>query len=94
MRTKSIAFKVAGVSANTNSFGLRGHILVSKTGICVELGLNSLNSVPKGTVVKVPVCREDLRSEQSIGYAVAHKLHGEIPYCRRRLPKHLMKGIW
>ena len=79
-----ITFVVASVSGNTNSFGLRGHILVSRTGLACELGLNSINSRARGTRVRVPVFRHDLRGGDSLDSAAARWLHGEIP---RALPK-------
>lgn len=92
--THHILMKVAVVSKNTNSFGLRGHVLVSRTGIAIEVGLNSINEVAKGSIVRVPVTRHAIRTAESFAGAVASKLHGEIPRVRPRAPKEILDEVW
>jgi hypothetical protein len=88
-----ITFTVASVSESTNSFGLRGHILVSRTGLACELGLSYLNEVPRGSRVRVPVYRHDLRNDEVLASAAARCLHGEIPRALPRCPAAVAKEI-
>lgn len=39
---KSVLFKLASLSSNTNSFGLRGAVLVARDGDAWEVGINHL----------------------------------------------------
>jgi len=47
-------FKVASVSENRNSFGLRGMILVARDGEAWQVAANNLNEKKKGEILKVP----------------------------------------
>jgi hypothetical protein len=88
-----ITFTVASVSENTNAFGLRGHILVSRTGLACELGLNHLNSRARGSRVRVPIFRHDLRGTGGHAHAAARWLHGEIPRALPKCPAAVVKEI-
>ena len=48
-------FKVLAVSKNTNSFGLKNCIMVSKRGICYSGCANYLNVPKQDTNIEVPV---------------------------------------
>lgn len=54
-----LKFKVVASSSNTNSFGLRGHVLIAHDGQAFEVGQQAYNPcVPileKGKVIDVPV---------------------------------------
>jgi hypothetical protein len=90
----TILFKVIARSSNTNSFGLRGHVLISRTGLAVELALNNLNAIDPETNVRVPVRRYDLVDRQSLANAVAHHLHGEIPRALDKAPRKVLKAVF
>jgi len=47
-------FKVAAVSTNRNSFGLRGVVLVAEDGQAYEVGANDLHLPQQGEVLEVP----------------------------------------
>lgn len=95
MSAKHILFKVASVSDNTNDFGLRGHIIVTRLGACYEVGLNYLNSMERGTVFKVPVTRSDVRSHEALMGAITRKTHCEIPRLLKDSgPPEVMREIW
>lgn len=90
----TILLKVVARSSNTNSFGLRGHVLVSRTGLGVELALNHINSLETGANVRVPVRRDDLIDKQALASAVALHLHGEIPRALNKAPRKVLQSIF
>jgi hypothetical protein len=90
----TILFKVVAHSTNTNSFGLRGHILISRTGLAVELALNALNTLDVNQDVRVPVRRDDVESPQQLASAVARHLHGEIPRARQKAPRGVVQVVF
>ena len=108
--THHIQFKVASVSKNQNSFGLRGHILVSREGVAYQLGLNYLNELKKGAEVEVAVVTGDPRpgtitdvreeneekpTHEQVMSALTRKLSGEIPeLVDANVPKAVMREIW
>jgi hypothetical protein len=89
-----ILFRVIAQSSNANSFGLRGHVLISRTGLACEVGLNYLNARPVGDSIRVPVHRSDLRSAEELAGAVARKLHGEIPRSLPKAPREVIRQVY
>lgn len=57
--TVSVDFRVAAVSTNTNSFGLRQMIMVSRSGHTYKACFNSLNVKDKGDDIKGRVYIKD-----------------------------------
>lgn len=108
--THRIQFKVATVSSKRNTFGLRGHILVSREGVAYEVGLNHLNELKKGAEVEVVVVTGDPRpgtitdvreeseekpTHDQVMSALTRKLSGEIPrLVDANVPKDVMREIW
>lgn len=68
------AFKVASVSDNTNSFGLRGMILIAADGEAYEVGASSLYVKTKGDVVHVPVVGKAGRNFGTLGLEIPRRL--------------------
>ena len=68
------AFKVASVSDNTNSFGLRGMILIAVDGEAYEVGASSLYVKKKGDVVRVPVVGKSGRNFANLGFEIPRRL--------------------
>jgi len=66
-------FKVAALSSNLNSFGLRGMVVVADDGEAWEVGGNSLNVRPRGAVVSVPMVRRKPNFSK-LGYEIPRKL--------------------
>ena len=90
---QSVGFKVVAISKNTNSFGLLGHVLVSRDGAAYEVG-RSICTVAKwsvGDVVSVPT-RLD-KSGCIIGYNFA-ELCCEIPRALPSPPAKLLREIF
>ena len=50
---ESKQFKVASVSSNLNSFGLRGHVLVAEDGEAWQVGITAQFAKKQGEEVKV-----------------------------------------
>ena len=95
MSQKHILFKVVSVSDTTNDFGLRGHIIVTRLGACYEVGLNYFNAMPRGTELKVPVARADLKNHETLMGAIVRKTHCEIPRLLTESgPPEVMREIW
>lgn len=95
MSQHHIIFRVAAVSSNHNSFGLRGHVLVSRTGLACELALSDLNSKPRGTRVRVPVSRIHVSGKpDALASAAARHLHGEIPRDLPKAPAKIAREVW
>lgn len=90
----SIKLKVAAVSSSSNSFGLRGHVLIGRSGLAIELGLNHLNSLKAGQVVSIPVSKSDVKSKDAFAYAASRKLGGEISRPLPRAPKKVSLSVW
>jgi len=85
-------FKVISRSSNTNAFGLRGHVLLSRAGDACEMGLNSLNELEHGHVVQL---RHGVSlSPQQLTSMLAAKLHAEIPRYIGKAPPEVIKEAW
>lgn len=90
----AIKLKVVAVSTTSNSFGLRGHVLIGRSGVAVELGLNYLNSLSRGQVVSIPVSKSDVKSKDAFAYAVSRRLGGELSRPLPRAPKKVALSVW
>ena len=69
-------FKVVSVSRTTNSFGLRGMVLVARDGEAWEVAANYLHVRAKGDIVRVPMS-DVLQSEPDwakMGYEIPTRL--------------------
>lgn len=80
-----VPYKVASVSDSANSFGLRGHILLAQNGHAVEIGLNSHNSKPKGSIINIPMDN---------GKPAWHAIGAEIPKDLGMAPPPVIKEVW
>lgn len=78
-------FKVASVSSNRNSFGLRGMILVARDGEAWQVAANNLNEKKKGTVLRVPTFG---------GKADFSHLEFEVPERLSDAPPGVVKEVW
>lgn len=85
---KAKHFIVVTVSKNTNSFGLRGMILMARDGEAWQVGASHLNVKKPGDLVRVPVSVGPVReaSWASLGY--------EIPNRLQRAPAHVAAEVW
>lgn len=88
-KPKFSEFKVFSVSANHNSFGLRGVILMNREGEGWEIGMNDLNiethGIRRGEVIKVRV--DDSGPDWiSLGAEIPHKLP--------KAPKGVIHIVW
>lgn len=75
--TETRRFKVFSRSDSTNSFGLRGHLIMDTTGQAYELGLNHLNEKPVGYDFEMAV--DPYNTPQHFASMIATKLSGELP---------------
>ena len=86
--------KVVSISSNTNSFGLRGHILVARDGAAFEGGLNHLHNLTVGQTINLDV-KTDLPLDRFPALTAMAGYGFEIP---RRLPHDappgVLKKIW
>lgn len=79
------AFKVAAVSSNMNSFGLKGMILVARDGEAYQVGANSMNLKRQGSVLRVPG-RATARNFAALGF--------EIPERLPPAPRKVVAEVW
>lgn len=63
------AFKVAAVSSNMNSLGLKGMILVGRDGEAWQVGANSISVKRQGSVLKVKG-----RNFAALGFEIPERL--------------------
>lgn len=90
----NIPFRVIAVSTNTNEFGLRNHILLSRSGFGVSLCLNQQNSLKEGDTVAIPIADSDLQTPEAAAYAVSRKLNGEIARPISKAPDKVVNEAW
>jgi len=99
-------FQIAAISGNTNSFGLRGVVIVARDGLAFEIGVSTGSHNPKlecGMHVKLDTVPPD----EIIGDAVAcfdwvtlrvadtgEHITCEIPRALPECPKHVVKSSW
>lgn len=79
------AYRVAAVSTNTNSFGLRGIVVVSRTGEAWQLGGNDLHK---------PRVGDELSPEVGNGVPRWGKLGFEIPERLPDAPMDVISVVW
>lgn len=72
-------FRVASVSENTNSFGLTGMYLMTRSGETWEVGANHLNVKMQGAMVMVSCSEDGLPDWVSKGYEIPHRLPQDAP---------------
>jgi len=79
MKNHYITFAVASVSDNTNSFGLRGIILISRTGVAYEVGASYLNAPAKGARLRLPVSKGRNITFAGRGFEIPRRLSPNAP---------------
>lgn len=68
-------FKIVTVSSNTNSFGLYGVVILSKTGKAFEIGMGSINEPAKGqALIGELTLSGDLVAIKGKSYEIPRKL--------------------
>lgn len=67
-------FRVASVSSNANSFGLRGMIVMTEGGEAWEVAANHINLREKGADFRVPVGPESEPDWAAMGFEIPHRL--------------------
>lgn len=70
-------FRVVSISANPNSFGLYGHVLVSRDGLAYEVGrsIGPWNTPwTKGTDISVPTDENGILTWAGLGAEIPRKL--------------------
>ena len=81
------AFKVVAVSANTNSFGLYGTVLIAQDGEAYEIALNDINKKKVQDVIYLPV--RDGKTDLMGG-----QLFFEIPRKLPPAPQNVIERVW
>jgi hypothetical protein len=82
---KTIEFKVAAVSSNTNSFGLYQMVLVDRTGLAFTACKS--DPPPQGAVISIPV-EADGMITSSVHF------HFEIPHKLEKAPQSVVDELW
>lgn len=70
--------KIAAVSSNTNSFGLRNHIFISRTGEAFQGCANNLNGIQRGSVIMLDAAYP-LGTLVRLGFELAERLSPDPP---------------
>lgn len=86
-RAKTRTFVVAAKSSNYNSFGLRGMILVARTGEAWQVAANTLNECEVGERLQAPLGPVD-RHPIWAGFGF------EIPQMLPPAPPKVVKEVW
>ena len=90
---QSVGFKVVAISKNTNSFGLLGHVLISRDGAAYEVG-RSICTASKWAVGDIISVSTRLnKSGGIIGYNFG-ELCCEIPRALPAPPAKLLREIF
>ena len=71
-------FRVAAVSTNTNSFGLWGVVVVSRSGEAWQLGGNDLHKPEVGSEL-APEIKSGVPCWGRLGYEIPERLHPNAP---------------
>ena len=87
--TALIKFKVVAVSTNTNSFGLRQMIMVSRDGHTYKACFNSLNVKERGKDI---IGRATYGNNGAIGNVSFPG--GELVECGDKAPRNVVKAIF
>jgi len=88
-------FCVAAISENTNSFGLRGMVLMSEIGTTYQVGANSLHLKEIGDKITIP-CEWNECDAEGIPQ-VSHNFYTlgyEIPTRLPNAPQNVIKEVW
>lgn len=80
-------FKVVTVSSNTNSFGLRGMVLMAEDGEAWEVGVSNIYEKSKNATIYLPVV--DGKTEVPCGH-----FQCEIPRQLPKAPKNVIQEVW
>jgi hypothetical protein len=83
--SRSLVLKVASVSSNRNSFGLRGMILVAKNGRAFQVAANDVNVKKKGDLLTV-IDIKALEGLSAYGF--------EVPEELKAAPPNVVKEVW
>lgn len=86
-RAKTRTFVVAAKSGNYNSFGLRGMILVARTGEAWQVAANTLNEREIGERLQAPLNPVN-RHPMWVGFGF------EIPEMLPPAPPKVVKEVW
>lgn len=79
-------FKVAAVSSNRNSFGLRGMVLIDAHGEAWEVAANDLNLKAKGETISVPADADKEPEFYRLGFEIPNKLP--------KAPPQVVAKVW
>lgn len=80
-------FKVASVSDNRNSFGLKGMILIAKDGDAWQAAANDINVKKKGEVLNVVLSPRGEPDWWSFGFEIPERLP-------QRASEAVVKEVW
>jgi hypothetical protein len=86
----STLFKVAAVSSNANSFGLRGMVLMARTGEAWQVGVNHLNVKQVGHLVSGELIGEGGRYEGRQFYGMEYEIPKKLP----NAPSNVVEEVW
>jgi hypothetical protein len=67
-------FKVAAISHNRNSFGLKAVVLIAKSGTAFQVGSNDLHLPKEGDVIDVPLVKGIGPDFGRLGFEIPHRL--------------------
>ena len=73
-----VRFKVVAVSVNTNTFGLRGVVLLARDGTIYQVGASHLHVPQQGQVINVPGEADNLNWGH-VGYEIPERLADAPP---------------
>jgi hypothetical protein len=77
------AFRVAAISTNTNSFGLRGHILMNRDGVTYQVGRSDYNGEDRWKVGQIIMAEGQFRFPGT-----------EIPHRMETPPVGVIEKVW
>ena len=83
---ESKEFKVASVSDNANSFGLRGHVLVAEDGEAWEVGITGQFAKKHGETVRLNLDHDGTPDWAWFG--------AEIPRKLPDAPRNVVNEVW
>ena len=85
-----VEFKVAAVSSNRNSFGLKGVVLIARGGRAFQVGASDLHVPKVGDVITIPFI--ELEGKPVLNFAA---LCFEIPEeLNPPAPPSVVKEVW
>jgi hypothetical protein len=83
---ESKQFKVAALSSNLNSFGLRNHVLIAEDGEAWQAAASHTNVRAKGEIVRAVLDRNDVPDFSYLGF--------EIPSKLPNAPRNVVNEVW